>query len=279
MFARKSPRKHFDAHNVKRRCEYQNNFVAFIPSKRRVCATQILLVCPEPWVLASKPFKNAILRAECQKRDWKQHKRSVCTKPAIFHKMDKMMKQHSGPGSMMASLNAMQDAAWAERVRNPQPIPACDACFRRFRGVPPRREEEEDENTPDAGPMFKHCTQCDWTICEDCTHPQGQGTFFGSLALVTCIHVLLTGIPYFDRPAGTCRCATSNFGISYCLSTPSYLDGDGSKPYHGDRHPPMAGSGYSVNSFESKERVCRTCGTYALHLKKEHLKDAVPGIV
>ncbi|KAJ7115990.1 hypothetical protein C8R44DRAFT_793821 [Mycena epipterygia] len=216
---------------------------------------------PEKTFRCSQCQKTIYCSAECQKRDWKQHKRSVCTKPALLHNLDRLMKKHSGPGSVMASLNAMQDAAWAERVRNPQPIPACDGCFRRFRGVPPRREEEEDENTPDAGPMFKHCTQCDWAICEDCTHPQGQG------------------IPYFDRPAGTCRCATSNFGVSYCLSTPSYLDGDGSKPYHGDRHPPMAGSGYSKNSFESKERACRTCGAHALHLKKEHLKDAVPGII
>jgi hypothetical protein len=87
------------------------------------------------------------------------------------------------------------------------------------------------------------------------------------------------GVPYFDRPAGTCRCATSNFGVSYCLSTPSYLDGDGRKPYHGDRHPPMAGSAYAENSFEGRERQGRTCGVHARHLKKEHLKDAVPGII
>jgi hypothetical protein len=40
----------------------------------------------------------------------------------------------------------------------------------------------------------------------------------------------------------------------------------------------MAGSGYSEASFESKERECRTCGAIARHLKKEHLKDALPGI-
>ncbi|KAJ7704315.1 hypothetical protein B0H17DRAFT_1126681 [Mycena rosella] len=214
-------------------------------------------------VAAHGSWVNPILRVECQKKDWKQHnlKRSVCTKPAILHQVDKMMKKHSGPGSPMASITAIEKVVWAERARNPQPIEACDGCFRRFRGVPPRVEEEEDENTPDAGDKFKHCTACDWTICKDCTHPQNQG------------------IPYFDRPTGTCRCPTSNFGVSYCLSTPSYLDGDGDKAYHGDRHPPMAGSGYAESSFEKKDRECRTCGAHVRHLKKEHLKDAVPGII
>ncbi|KAF8208274.1 hypothetical protein K438DRAFT_1813718 [Mycena galopus ATCC 62051] len=216
---------------------------------------------PERSLRCSQCQKTIYCSAECQKKDWKEHKRSVCTKPAIFHKLDKKLKQHSGPGSAMNTLQLWEQAAWAERVRNPQVVGACDGCFRRFRGFPPREEEEEDENTPDAGNEFKHCKECDWTICEDCTHPQAQGT------------------PYFDRPPGTCRCPKSNFGVSYCLSTTSYLDGDGRKPYHGDRHPPMAGSGYSEASFESGERRCRTCGVMARHLKREHLKDALPGIV
>ncbi|KAJ7779573.1 hypothetical protein B0H14DRAFT_2961987, partial [Mycena olivaceomarginata] len=125
---------------------------------------------------------------ECQKKDWKEHKRSVCVKPALLHKFDKMVKKHSGPGSAMSTIESFERAAWAERVRNPQVISACDGCFRRFHGFPPREEEEEDENTPDAGAEFKHCKECDWTICEDCTHPQAQG------------------VPFFDRPTGTCRC-------------------------------------------------------------------------
>ncbi|KAG0693422.1 hypothetical protein DFH29DRAFT_785218, partial [Suillus ampliporus] len=76
-----------------------------------------------------------------------------------------------------------------------------------------------------------------------------------------------------DRPPGTCRCPKSNFGVSYCLSPPCYLDGDGRKPYHGDRHPEIAGSGYDEDAFEPKERQCRTCGVVARCLKKEHLKD------
>ncbi|KAJ6481657.1 hypothetical protein C8R45DRAFT_1002557 [Mycena sanguinolenta] len=204
--------------------------------------------------------KTIYCSAECQKADWKEHKRSVCTKSALLHKLDKMMKKQSGPGSVFGSLLVMEEAAWAERVRNPKVVPACDGCFRRFHGFP-REEEEEDENTPDAGDEFKHCKNCDWTICERCTHPQAQG------------------IPYFDRPPGTCRCAKSNFGVSYCLSTPSYLDGDGRKPYHGDRHSPIAGSGHSEASFEPEERQCKTCDVVARHLKKEHLKDALPGIV
>jgi hypothetical protein len=88
----------------------------------------------------------------------------------------------------------------------------------------------------------------------------------------------MQGIAFFDRPSGTCRCQTSNFGVKYCLSGPSYLDGDGRKPYHGDRHPPMAGSGYDEDAYEGKERPCKNCGVVARCLKKEHLKDVMPGM-
>jgi len=62
------------------------------------------------------------------------------------------------------------------------------------------------------------------------------------------------------------------------MSAPCYLDGDGKKQYHGDRHPEMVGSGYDEDAFEPRERPCRTCGVIARCLKKEHLKDAVPGM-
>ena len=91
-------------------------------------------------------------------------------------------------------------------------------------------------------------------------------------------YIILQGIAFFDRPSGTCRCKTSNFGVKYCLSGPSYLDGDGKQPYHGDRHPPIAGSGYNEDAYESKERQCKTCGKVARCLKKEHLKDVMPGM-
>lgn len=87
------------------------------------------------------------------------------------------------------------------------------------------------------------------------------------------------GVPYFDRPPGTCRCVTSNFGISYCLIDPSYLHGDGRKPYQGDRHTPIAESVYNDDAFEYKERPCKTCGVIARSLKKEHRKDATPGVI
>lgn len=67
--------------------------------------------------------------------------------------------------------------------------------------------------------------------------------------------------------------------MSYCLSEPSYLHGDGYKPYHGDRHPAMTGSVYAEDAFEQNERACKTCGVVARCLKKEHLKDAAPGVI
>ncbi|KDR71737.1 hypothetical protein GALMADRAFT_229283 [Galerina marginata CBS 339.88] len=201
----------------------------------------------------------------CQKADWKVHKRSVCTKPAILHKVDKMMKKYGGPNSTMGMLNSLEKAAWDERKRNPQPVSDCDGCFRRFLGEPQQPDDEEDEdiNTGDPPARFKRCAVCDYTICEACTHPANQG------------------IPYFDRPRGTCRCPKSNFGVFYCLSAPSYLDGDGQKPYHGDRHPDISseeGRKYAPNAWEPRERACRTCGLVTKCLKKEHLKDALPGM-
>lgn len=96
-----------------------------------------------------------------------------------------------------------------------------------------------------------------------------------SISLFSLLILCAPGVPYFDRPPGTCRCLKSNFGVSYCLSSPCYLDGDGSKPYHGDRHPKVASSGYDEDAFEAKERQCRTCGVIARCLKKEHAKLSV----
>lgn len=91
-----------------------------------------------------------------------------------------MMKKWSGPGTTLGSLNSLENAAWEERRRNPQPVSSCDGCLRRFQGFPPDEddrfaEDEEDDVPEDAGDAFKHCDECDWTICEDCTHPQNQG--------------------------------------------------------------------------------------------------------
>ncbi|KAF9523714.1 hypothetical protein CPB83DRAFT_862339 [Crepidotus variabilis] len=229
-----------------------------------------------------------LFRAECQKQDWKVHKRSTCTKPALLHKVDKMLKKHSGPNTPLGTMTKWEEIAWAQRRANPQPARECDGCFRRFKGFPPTQDDiqteemermmseisrekgelEEGEDVSDgpleerhAGDPFKHCSDCDWTICEDCTQFESQG------------------IPYHDRPPGTCRCPKSNFGIPYCTMSPLYLHGDGRKLYHGDRHPKMAGSGYSENAYESNKRACKNCGIVAWCLKKEHLKDAAPGLV
>lgn len=108
------------------------------------------------------------------------HKRSVCTKPAILHKVDKMMKKYSGPGTAMGGINILEQLAWEERRRNPTPVGACDGCFRRFHGTPVEEgfeDEDEDEDHGDAGDPFKRCKECDYTICEACTHPEMQGMF------------------------------------------------------------------------------------------------------
>lgn len=87
------------------------------------------------------------------------------------------MKKWSGPNTTMGRLNNMQEVLWEERRRNPTPVGACDGCMRRFRGFPAEEEmfDEDEEPGPDAGDAFKHCTQCDWTVCEDCMHPGNQG--------------------------------------------------------------------------------------------------------
>ena len=113
-------------------------------------------------------------RITCQKADWKEHKRSVCVKPAMFHKVDKMMKKFSGPNTLMGRLNEIENAAWEERRRNPTPANKCDGCLRRFRGVPIDRDDPGEAEV-DAGDVFKRCTDCDWTICEDCSEPENQG--------------------------------------------------------------------------------------------------------
>ena len=86
----------------------------------------------------------------------------------------------------MGRINYMEQVIWEERRRNPTPALVCDGCSRRFHGVPPEDlgygdEDEdsgdEDEDTGDAGDPFKRCTECDYTVCEDCTHPENQGIF------------------------------------------------------------------------------------------------------
>jgi hypothetical protein len=88
-----------------------------------------------------------------------------------------MMKKWGGPGSMMDTINKMEELAWEERRRNPIPAPKCDGCFSRFRGTPP--DEDEEDDAEDVGDAFKRCTTCDYTICENCTHLDIQGKFHG----------------------------------------------------------------------------------------------------
>jgi hypothetical protein len=90
------------------------------------------------------------------------------------------MKKYSGPTSQLGRINALEQLAWEERKRNPTPALQCDGCMRRFRGAPVEEDWEEEEDPGDAGDAgdpFKRCTECDFTICEDCTHPEMQGMF------------------------------------------------------------------------------------------------------
>ena len=80
----------------------------------------------------------------------------------------------------MNSIQRIEDAAWAERRRNPGPVSACDGCFRTFSGMPvdPNDQDAADmleEELEDAGDPFKRCNECDWTICKDCDHIEIQG--------------------------------------------------------------------------------------------------------
>ena len=68
--------------------------------------------------------------------------------------------------------------------------------------------------------------------------------------------------------------------MPYCFSGPNHVDGNGpgGKPYHGDRHPPIEGSGYEEGAYEKEERTCKNCGVVARCLKNEHLRDVMPGM-
>ena len=94
------------------------------------------------------------------------------------------MKKFGGPGTPMGRINALEQAAWEERKRNPTPVTACDGCLRQFHGAPVEEgfddgydEDGDDEDAKDAGDPFKRCTDCDYTICERCTDPEWQGMF------------------------------------------------------------------------------------------------------
>jgi hypothetical protein len=116
----------------------------------------------------------------CQKADWKKHKRSACMKPPMFHKLDRMMKKYSGPNSPMGRLAVIEKAAWEECRRNPTPATKCDGCLRRFQGAPIEEDDydsDSDELLEEAGDVFKRCTDCVYTICEDCSMPENQGEF------------------------------------------------------------------------------------------------------
>jgi hypothetical protein len=89
--------------------------------------------------------------------------------------MDRMLKKISGPNYPLGRIQMIEEAAWEERRRNPMPATECDGCFRRFRGTPIKNVDFSDEDEGDAGEVFKRCTDCDYTICEDCFEPENQG--------------------------------------------------------------------------------------------------------
>ncbi|KAE9404695.1 hypothetical protein BT96DRAFT_916592 [Gymnopus androsaceus JB14] len=209
----------------------------------------------------SKCQKTIYCSVECQTTDWKQHKRSVCLQSAEASRIEKHMKKFTGPNSLMASMRKMEDAAWAERARNPEPTRACDGCFRRWEDVPFNPDEDDDEEADvhcGSRRDGKRCTKCDWTVCVDCLRPENQEWNL------------------IEQPTGNCRCAKSNFGVRYCTMTTSFLHGHGQKRYTGDRHPEISASGYPDTAFEAEARKCRNCGRVKRCLKKEHLTDYAP---
>ena len=128
----------------------------------------------------SKTTHLTYLSSACQKADWKEHKRSACVKPPMFHKLDRMMKKYSGPNYPLGQLAVIEKVAWEERRRNPTPVKKCDSCFSRFQGAPIEEDDydfDSGELLKDAGAVSKRCTECDYTICEDCSKPENQGEF------------------------------------------------------------------------------------------------------
>ena len=91
------------------------------------------------------------IEVKCQKADSKEHKRSACLKPAIFHKMDKMLKKYGRPNSTMGHLEQMEKA-WEIVLGWTRLQPASAIDLRRFRGAP---IEEDDEDAGD----FKRCAE------------------------------------------------------------------------------------------------------------------------
>lgn len=90
--------------------------------------------------------------------DWKEHKRSACVKPEIFHRGDKLEKKYSRPGYPMSNLNYMEELLWKSRRKNPKPVSACDGCYKRFIGFPKTKGgyfEGEDNKDPVA-----KCKRC-----------------------------------------------------------------------------------------------------------------------
>ena len=121
---------------------------------------------------------NPYISVSCQKTDWKEHKRSACVKPAVFHKLDRMMKKMN---STMGLINHLEKTAWEERRRNPTPVSKVWWMFCRFKGAPIEEKEEDDDDDDedkDFGDVFKRCSDCDYTICEGCSKLENQGELF-----------------------------------------------------------------------------------------------------
>lgn len=178
MYVKLSAKSRCDVRNVSTRCECSNLVLETISN---LSWLQLLLVCDNCRRILKSLFNTFFIQC-CMSKN-RLEGPQTCTKPALLHKMDKMMKKFSGPNHPMGRLNMIEEVAWAERRRNPVPIWDCDGCFRRFRGAPPKQpdpwedELEEGVDAGDAGLVFKRCTGCDWTICDDCFHPENQGVY------------------------------------------------------------------------------------------------------
>lgn len=178
--------------------------------------------------------KSQSYSAECQKADWKTHKKGC---------------------KLQQTLNKFNDERNAKPRARPR-MSHCTGCNVKF---------SEDY------PCDDECPTCGYVACESCICHHSRGKFCwqcGHRFTVSHMHTSDSD----GVPSGTCYCAGSNFGRKYCEMEPRWyhMDGDG-KAYDGDRHPySFPDEPYREEVYEPDPRACNNCGKVTQVFKKEY---------